>query len=72
MPFRDVTDIILNEEAKELEEMLKDPQVKKAHEQFKLECRLRRELYELKKKSVQIKLKLREMRRENSLTQTTH
>jgi hypothetical protein len=34
MPFVDVTDIILIEEAAELRELLKDPELQKIHEQF--------------------------------------
>ena len=45
MPFFNVTDIVLNEEASELEEAYKsDPKVKAAIDQFNAECKLRREL----------------------------
>jgi DNA-binding XRE family transcriptional regulator len=57
MPFVDVTDIVLNEEAKELEEAYKNnPKVKLAIDQFEAECKLRKELAEA--------------RRENSISQT--
>lgn len=57
MPFQDVTDIVLNEEAKELEEAYdSDPKVKAAIDQFNAECKLRKELAEA--------------RRKNSVTQT--
>ena len=47
----DVTDIILNEEAKELQEMIENnPKAKAAYEQFEAECKLRRELIEARKK----------------------
>jgi DNA-binding XRE family transcriptional regulator len=52
MPFVDVTDIVLNEEARELEEAYKnDPKVRAAVDQFESECRLRRELVEARKKN---------------------
>jgi len=45
MPFADVTDIVLNEEAKELEEAYNNnPKVKLAIDQFDAECKLRKEL----------------------------
>ena len=48
-----VTDIVLNEEAKELQEMIKnDPKAKAAYEQFDAERKLRRELIETQKKEV--------------------
>ena len=50
MPFVDVTDIVINDEAKELEVAYKsDPRVKAAIDQFDNECRLRRELTEVRK-----------------------
>ena len=50
MPFVDVTDIVMNDEAKELDEAYKsDPRVKAAIDQFDNECRLRRELAEARK-----------------------
>lgn len=46
----DVTDIVLNEEAREMEEILNNnPQAKEAYEQFEAECKLRRELAEARK-----------------------
>jgi len=44
MPFINVTDIVLNEEAEELQELLKDQKNKRAFEQFESERKLRREL----------------------------
>ena len=50
MPFKDVTEIIMNEEAKELEDAYNsDPKVKFAIDQFDAECKLRRELAEMRK-----------------------
>ena len=50
MPFKDVTDIIMNEEAKELEDAYNtNPKVKFAIDQFEAECKLRRELAEMRK-----------------------
>jgi len=50
MPFVDVTDIVMNEEAKELEEAYNaDSKVKFAIDQFNAECKLRRELAEMRK-----------------------
>ena len=50
MPFFDVTDIVVNEEAKELREAYKNnPKVKAAIDQFEAECKLRRELSEARK-----------------------
>jgi hypothetical protein len=59
MPMVDVTDIILNEEAKELEELLKDPVCRAAHERFERECKLRGELLQLKKKAEMLGFELR-------------
>ena len=40
MPFQEVTDIVLNEEVRELEEAYKnDPKVKAAIDQFDAECK---------------------------------
>jgi len=51
MPFIDVTEKILNEEAKELQEILaKNPEARIACEQFESECKLRRELMEARRK----------------------
>jgi len=52
MPFVNVTDIVLNEEAEELQELLKDPKNKRAFEQFESERKLRRELVEARKKEL--------------------
>ena len=50
MPFVDITDIILNEEAKELEDAYNnDPKVRVTIDQFDAECKLRRELAEARK-----------------------
>jgi len=52
MPTVDVTEIVLNEETRELEEAYKnDPKVKAAVDQFELECRLRRRLVEARKQN---------------------
>jgi len=45
MPMVNVTNIVLNEEAKELVEIINNnPQARKEYEQFEAECKLRREL----------------------------
>ena len=45
MPMVDVTDIVLTEEAKELETILNtNPQAREVYSQFEAECKLRREL----------------------------
>ena len=50
MPFVDVTDIVMNEEVKELEQAYNDnPKVKAAIDQFSNEYRLRRELADARK-----------------------
>ena len=52
MPFVDVTDIVLNEEAKQVEEdMRTDPEIRKAIEQFDMECELRGKILEARKAS---------------------
>jgi len=52
MPFVDVTNIVLNEEAKELEEAYNNnPKVKLAIDQFEAECKLRRELAEARRQN---------------------
>jgi len=56
----DVTDIILTEEAKELEELLKDPVCRAAHDQFEAEYKLRRELFEARKNKMLTQAELRE------------
>jgi DNA-binding XRE family transcriptional regulator len=65
----DVTDIVLNDEAKELEEAYKnDSKVKAAIDQFESECKLRRELIEARKKE---DLTQAELREKTGLTQQT-
>ena len=62
MPFKDVTDIIMNEEAKELEEAYNsDPKVKVAIDQFNAECRLRRELSEARKQKNITQVQIQEL-----------
>ena len=52
MPFKNVTDIVLNEEVKELEYACKnDPKTKAAIDQFDAECKLRKGLAEARKKN---------------------
>lgn len=52
MPFVDVTDIVINEEVKELEAAYENnPEVRAAIDQFEAECRLRRELVEARKQN---------------------
>jgi DNA-binding XRE family transcriptional regulator len=52
MPFVDVTDIVLNEEAKELEEAYNNnPKVKFAIDQFEAEYKLRKELAEARRQN---------------------
>jgi DNA-binding XRE family transcriptional regulator len=51
MPFINVTEKILNEESKKIEEILaNDPEARLALEQFEAECKLRRELMEARRK----------------------
>jgi len=67
MPFIDVTDIVMNDEAKELKEAYNDdPRVKAVIDQFENECRLRRELAEARKKK---KITQLQLQRETGLTQ---
>jgi len=62
MPFVDVTDIIMNDEAKELETAYKnDPRVKAVIDQFDNECRLRRELAEARKQKNITQARIKEM-----------
>jgi len=69
MPFIDVTDIVLNEEAKELEEAYKnDPKVRVAIDQFDAECKLRKELSEARKKNSVTQIEIQE---KTGLTQQT-
>ena len=68
MPFIDVTDIILTEEAKELEELLKTSECRAVHEQFEAEYKLRHELIEARKKKALTQAQLKE---KTGLTQQT-
>jgi len=50
MPFKNVTNTILLDEAQEMELILKsNPKAREAHEQFEAEYKLRRELIEARK-----------------------
>lgn len=50
MPMVDVTDIVLTEEAEEMEQILtSNPEAMAAYEQFEAECKLRRELADARK-----------------------
>ena len=61
MPSIDVTDIVLGEEAKELEDAYNsDPKVKAAIDQFDAECRLRRKLIEARKKNNLTQMQIKE------------
>lgn len=61
MPMVNVTNIVLNEESKELEKILKEnPSAKKAYEQFEAECKLRRELADARKKQNVTQTQLKE------------
>jgi DNA-binding XRE family transcriptional regulator len=69
MPFIDVTDIVLNEEAYELEEITKrNPKAKAAALQFEAECKLRRELIEARKRESLTQAQIQE---KTGLTQQT-
>lgn len=69
MPFVDVTDIVLNEEAKQLEEDYNNnPKVRFAIDQFEAECKLRRELAEARKENNISQAQLKEL---TGLTQQT-
>jgi DNA-binding XRE family transcriptional regulator len=69
VPFVDVTDVVLNEEAKELEEAYKtNPKVKLAIDQFEAECKLRREIAEARRNNKISQAKLKEL---TGLTQQT-
>ena len=62
MPMIDVTDVILNEEAKEMEEILStNPKAKKAFEQFEAECKLRRALADARKNQNMTQSELKEL-----------
>jgi DNA-binding XRE family transcriptional regulator len=69
VPFVDVTDTVLNEEVKELEEAYKNnPKVRLAIEQFDAECKLRRELAEARRDNNISQAQLKEL---TGLTQQT-
>ena len=62
MPFFDVTDIIVNEEAKELKYAYNNnPKVKAAIDQFEAECKLRRELSEARKNKNMTQAQIQEL-----------
>ena len=62
MPSIDVTEIIMNEEAKELENAYNnDPKVRAAIDQFDNECRLRRELVEVRKHKKMTQVQIQEL-----------
>ena len=67
MPTIDVTDIVLDEEAKELDVAYSsNPKVRAAIDQFDSECRLRRELIKARKKN---KLTQKQIHESTGLTQ---
>ena len=67
MPMVNVTDIVLNEEAKEMEEILRtNPKARKAYEHFEAECKLRRNLADVRK---QQKITQTELMERTGLTQ---
>ena len=67
MPFVDVTDMVLSEEAKELAIAYdSDPKIKAAIDQFDAECKLRRELTEARNKK---NLTQRQIQESTGLTQ---
>jgi DNA-binding XRE family transcriptional regulator len=62
MPTVDVTEIVMNDEAKELElAYSNDPKVKAAIDQFANECRLRRELADARKRKNMTQMQIREL-----------
>ena len=62
MPSVDVTEVIMNDEAKELEHAYSnDPKVRAAIDQFDNECRLRRELAEARKQKKITQVQIREL-----------
>ena len=62
MPFVDVTEIVMNDEAAEIEAAYdSDPKVKAAIDQFDNECRLRRELTEARKQKNITQMQIKEM-----------
>jgi len=67
MPFTDVTDTILNEETKELEEiLLRNAKAREACAQFEAECKLRKELTEARKEK---NITQKELQKRTGLTQ---
>ena len=69
MPFVNVTNIILNEEAKELQDMIENnAEARAAYEQFEAECRFRRELIEARKREGLTQAEIQKM---TGLTQQT-
>lgn len=67
MPFVDVTEIILNDEAKELEQMLENSEeARQANEQFKAEYKLRQELVKARKSK---NITQKELEKRTGLTQ---
>ena len=62
MPSIDVTEIVMNEEAKELESAYSsDLKVRAAIDQFDNECRLRRELVEARKNKRMTQVQIQEL-----------
>ena len=62
MPFIDVTEIVMNEEANELEAAYSsNPKVRAAIDQFDNECRLRRELVEARKRKNMTQTEIQEL-----------
>ena len=62
MSMIDVTDVVLNEEFKEMQEILKkNPAAKKSLEQFEAECKIRRELVSARKQKNITQAELQEL-----------
>ena len=69
MPMVDVTNVVLTEEAKEMEAILNsNPQAREAYNQFEAECKLRRELATARK---QHSITQTELKERTGLTQQT-
>jgi len=69
MPFENATEVILNQESKELEKAYStDHKVKAAIDQFDAECRLRKELADARKRNNLTQLEIQE---KTGLTQQT-
>ena len=67
MPMVDVTNVVLNEEANEMEEIIKNnPKANSALEQFEAECKLRRQMAGARK---QQNIAQKEIRERTGLTQ---